>query len=63
MRQIIKRRPPIKINDRIEGDTIYLHDNIGPRPGILKRVVIIKPSGSRREFEIKKTRKEGYLFN
>jgi len=49
--------------DRIEGDTIILHDDHKPGPRTLKRVEIIISNGKKRFYEIRKTSKCGYLFN
>ncbi len=51
-----------KNNDRIEGSKIILYDRRKPGPYILKKVEIITPEG-KKIYEIKKTRKGGYLFN
>ena len=48
--------------DRIEGDRIILYDNAIPGPRVIKVVEIITP-WSKRIYEIKKTKKCGYLFN
>jgi len=45
--------------DRIEGEKIIL-DAGGLFP---KKVVIIEKDGGQREYELKRTRKGGYLFN
>jgi hypothetical protein len=50
-------------NDRIEGDTIILHDDYSKRAALLKKVLIITPSGIKKAYEIKRTKKGGYLFN
>ena len=56
-RHIVKRRQAKDI-DRIEGNRIILN-GLGKFP---KRVVIVEP-GRRKEYEIRKTSRGGYLFN
>jgi hypothetical protein len=53
----------INICDRIEGDTIILYDNHGSGPLTLKKVKIIPKAGKVKDYEIKKTSKNRYLFN
>jgi len=48
--------------DRIEGDTIILHDFYPKKHRVLKTVKIINSEGENIR-EIKKTSKGGYLFN
>jgi hypothetical protein len=48
-------------NDRIEGDKIVIFDKDRKGPYTLKKVEIITPTG-KKVYEIKKTRKGGYLF-
>ncbi len=50
-------------SDRIDGDTIILYDTSKKGPKTLKRVEIKTLSGETKHYEIKKTRKGGYLFN
>lgn len=49
--------------DRIEGNTIILHDDDIPGPKVLKMVKIVTSSGKIRSYTIRKTTKRGYLFN
>jgi len=49
--------------DRIEGDRIVIFDKLDPDQKILKTVEIITPGGRRKRYEIRRTRKGGYLFN
>ena len=49
--------------DRIEGDRIIIYDNSGQGSKILKTVEIVRPSGEKRTYVIRKTEKGGYLFN
>ena len=53
---------PIK-PDRIEGNTIVLHDYHGTGERILKEVEIITRFGQKRNYVILRTRKDGYLFH
>ena len=49
--------------DRIEGNTIIIHDDGSPGPRVLKTVEIIRSDGSKKVYRIKKTLKQRYLFN
>ena len=48
--------------DRIEEDTIILHDDFGSGPKLLKKVKIIR-SGKNHNYAIRRTKRGGYLFN
>ena len=52
-----------KTKDRIEKDTIILHDRNRVGPKTLKRVEIITEDGSKKSYKIRRTIKGGYLFN
>lgn len=50
--------------DRIQGDTIFLHDyGDTPRSKTIKKVEILTPNGDLRLYQIKRTAKGRYLFN
>lgn len=49
--------------DRIEDGRIILFDAGNPNNKTLKKVIIITPEGTKKEYEIKRTNKGGYLFN
>jgi len=48
--------------DEIRGDTIILHDDNDSSPKVLKKVLIITPTESKR-YEIRKTANKRYLLN
>ena len=52
----------INKNDKIDGDKIVIFDKDKNGPYTLRKVEIITPTG-KKVYEIKKTRKGGYLFN
>ena len=53
----------MKVKDRVEDCKIILHDDGKPGPKVLKKVEIRNADGSVKKYEIKKTRRGGYLFN
>ncbi len=56
----IRRRPERRV-DRIEGDHIVLHDDAEPGTKILKRVIILRSNG-RKDYVIRRTKNDRYLF-
>ena len=52
-----------KLPERIENDTIILYDESQFGSKILKKVEIHTIDGKTHTYEIKRTRKGGYLFN